>query len=253
MLGNRKNFRDKINEAAFDNYDPNYFEGVTMDRYDPNYADPSAAGTSSTNTGAPATNVQVARPGQKLNINLTLANPTSEKIQFEVFSSLWSWADIYKPNLAVGAYTVIPALSTEGLATVGVGTVGYDKDGVLNVYGGVGNPKATIGCGEYPYRSLQEATKQLPFMVVFGRISVQTDLQLNNQILHFTKTFAGGYKQNQINVRAYKKPTQFQNLEVDILAPFAVTGEKGLLYSLEVNETVQLSLFINRWVMPSID
>lgn len=253
MQGNRQNFRDKINQSAFDSYDPNYFEGVTMDRYDPNYADPAAANTTSTNTGTPSTNVQVARPGQKLQINITLSNPTAVKLTFEVFSALWSWADIYKSNLAVGAYTVIPALSTQGLATVGVGTVGYDQDGVLNVYGAGGNPKATIGCGEYPYRSLQEATKQLPFMVTFGRISVQTDLQLNNQIIHFTKTFAGGYKQNQINVRAYKKPTQFQNLEVDILAPFAVTGEKGLLYALEIGEVVQMGLFINRWVMPSLD
>jgi hypothetical protein len=63
---------------------------------------------------------------------------------------------------------------------------------------------------------------------------------------------AGGYKQNQINVRAYKKPTQFQNLEVDILAPFVIDGEKGLLYALESLEQVQLSLFINRWTRPQV-
>jgi hypothetical protein len=87
---------------------------------------------------------------------------------------------------------------------------------------------------------------------VFLRVAVQTDAQLNNQIIHFTRTFGGGYKQNQINVRAFKKPTQFQNLEVDVLAPFVIDAEKGLRYALEVGEIVQLGLFINRWTRPQV-
>lgn len=242
----KNNFYNKINESAYDNYDPDYFEpDTTMDRYDPDYADAPAPANA-------ATNIQTARPGQKLQINLTLSNPTAVKLQFELFAALDNWTTSYKSDLAVGAYTVIPALSTEGLATIGIGTVGFDQTGTLNVYGAMGNPKATIGCGEYPYNSLVESTKVLPFRVVFMRIAVQTNAQLNNQILHFTRTFGGGYKQNQINVRSYKKPTQFQNLEVDTLAPYVIDGEKGLRYSLEIGEVVQLGLFINRWARPQV-
>jgi hypothetical protein len=259
----KKNIYDKINQAAFDSFEgrkgrADNFEDVTSDRYDPNYYDPNyasgtqqGAGTSSTATGQPMSNIQAARPGQKLQINLVLSNPTGVKITFEIFSALNSFADVYNPTLVTGAFTMIPALSTQGLATVGVGTVGYDENGVLNIYGAA-PPSATIGCGEYPYRSLVESTKTQPFRNVFLRLACQTDAQLNNNLTHFTRTFGGGYKQNTINVRSYKKPTQFQNLEVDILAPFVITGEKGLLYALEIGEVVQMGLFINRWTVTGV-
>lgn len=241
------NFSKKINKAGYDSYDPDYFEDVTMDRYDPDYATgkPMAA------AGQASTAVQAARPGQKLQINLTLQNPTAVKLTFELFSALDNWTTSLKQDLVVGAFTMIPQLSTEGLGTVGVGTVGYDQAGDLRVYGAA-PPSASIGCGEYPYISLVESTKVLPFKCVFARVAVQTDTQLNNQIIHFNRTFGGGYKQNQINVRAFKKPTQFQNLEVDVLAPFVIDAEKGLRYALEVGEVVQLGLFINRWTRPTV-
>lgn len=241
----KQNLIDKINESGYDNYDPDMFGEVQMDRYDPDYADPSAA------PGSAATRTQAARPGQKLQINLTISNPTAVKLTFELFSALDNWTTSLKPELVVGAFTMIPALSTQGLATIGVGTVGYDNVGVLRVYGAA-PPSASIGCGEYPYNSLVESTKVLPFKCVFMRVAVQTDAQLNNQILHFTRTFGGGYKQNQINVRAFKKPTQFQNLEVDVLAPFVIDAERGLRYALEIGEVVQLGLFINRWTRPQV-
>src|ERR1043166_3738895 len=147
----RNRMYDKINEAGFNSYDPDYFEDVTMDRYDPDYASgaPAVAGV-----GGSSTQTQAARPGQKMNINLTIDNPTAVKLTFELFSAFKSWADIYKANLAVGAYTAIPQLSTEGLATVGVGTIGYDQDGNLRDYGAALAASGSIGCGEYPYKSL---------------------------------------------------------------------------------------------------
>ncbi len=245
----KNDFYDKINRAS--NYDS--FGGDTrMDKYDPDYSsyDPDYATGEGGNGAATAT--QQARPGQKMQINLTISNPTAVKLKFELFSAFDSWVTRLKPELAVGAYTVIPALSTQGLATVGIGTVGYDQNGDLRVYGAMGNASASVGCGEYPYNSLVDSTKVLGFNVIFCRIAVQTNAQLNNQIVHFTRTFGGGYKQNQINVRAFKKPTQFQNLEVDTTAPFGIDGEKGLLYSLEIGEVVQLGLFINRWARPTM-
>jgi len=241
-------FFDRINESAYDNfggnnYDPNYFEDVT-NGYDPNYAGEAAAGA--------ATKTEASRPGQSMQINLTLSNPTASKQKMEIFSPLYSWANVYKSNYVVGAYACIPALSTEGLATIGVGTIGFDQNGDLRKYGAAMAASAVIGCGEYPYISLQESIKSLPFRVTFLRIAVQTTAQLNNQIVHFTQTFAGGYKSNRINVRSYKKPTQFQNLEVDTATPFVVDGEKGLEYSLEIGEVVQIGMFINRWARPTV-
>ena len=203
------------------------------------------------------TKVNAARAGQKMNINITIDNPSTVKITFELFSAMNNWTTQIKRDLVSSAmsgagYTLIPALSTEGLGTVGVGTVGYDQEGDLNVYGAALANPATIGCGEYPYNSLVESTKVLPFRCTVASFAVETQGQLNNQLLHFTRTFAGGYTENRINVRAYKRPTQFQNLEVDTLAPFDITAETGLRYALEVGETVQISMFITKWAKPSL-
>lgn len=252
-MGQRQNgngFYDRINQASFDsfngnNYDPDMdtFDGVTND-YDPDYAGESQAGG--------ATRNEQSRPGQKMQINLTISNPTAIKQKVELFSAFFSWANIYKPEYITGAYTAIPSLSTQGLGTVGIGTIGFDQSGDLHHYGAAAAPSVVIGCGEYPYQSLLESTKTLPFRVTFLRIAVQTTAQLNNQIKHFTRTFSGGLKENQINVRSYKKPTQFQNLEVDTKTPFVIDGEKGLVYSLEIGEVVQIGMFINRWSRPQV-
>lgn len=246
----KNRFYDKINESSFDSfggnsYDPDMdnFEDV-QNGYDPDYAGEAAPGA--------ATRNEVSRPGQKMQINLTISNPTAVKQKVEIFSAFFSWADIFKPEFVTGAYTAIPSLSTQGLATIGVGTVGWDQSGDLHHYGAALAPSVVIGCGEYPYKSLLESTKTLPFRVTFLRIAVQTTAQLNNQIIHFTRTFSGGFKQNQINVRSYKKPTQFQNLEVDTKTPFVIDGEKGLVYSLEIGEIVQIGMFINRWSRPQV-
>lgn len=243
-----KPFYDKINESSFDSfggndYDPDYFEDV-QNGYDPDYAGELAAGA--------ATRNEQSRPGQKMQINITISNPTAARQKVELFSAFFSWADIYKSEYVTGAYTAIPSLSTQGLATVGVGTVGFDQNGDLHHYGAALAASVAIGCGEYPYKSLLESTKTLPFRVNFLRIAVTTVAQLNNQITHFTRTFAGGLKQNQINVRSYKKPTQFQNLEVDTKTPFIIDGEKGLVYDLEIAEVVQIGMFINRWSRPTV-
>lgn len=257
MLRNQnkgRGFYNKINESSFDsfggnNYDPDLdnFQDVQMDGYDPDYAGET--------TGGSATRNEVARPGQKMQINITINNASAVKQKVELFSPFFSWSNVFKSEYippASPTYACIPSLSTQGLATIGVGTIGYDQNGDLKKYGAALAPQVTVGCGEYPYISLMESIKTLPFRVTFMRIAVQTQNQLNNQIIHFTRTFSGGYKQNQINVRSYKKPTQFQNLEVDTKAPFLIDGEKGLQYDLEAAEVVQIGLFINRWSRPTV-
>lgn len=236
----------KINAASFDNFDPdNFGDDVVSDLYDPDYATGQAAQPG-------ATKVAVARPGKKLQINLAITNSTASTINTELFSAFDSWTTRLKSELVVGAYLMKPALSLEGIAALvaaptGGGVVGFNQSGNLEVRGGVGDPKLTIACGEYPYVSLFESTKTLPFFVSYLRYTVSTDNQIDNNITHFTRTFGGGVKENVISPRAYFKPNQFQNKTIDILAPFSIDGESGLSIPTLAGESLRLAFFIQRW------
>jgi hypothetical protein len=143
-----------------------------------------------------------------------------------------------------------PATSLEGIARIAAGTfgvVGFNEAGNLQIRGGAADPSATIGCGEYPYNSLFESTKCLPFAVAYMRMTVTTDAQISNNIYHFQRTFGGAEKVNTIAPRAYFKPNQFQGKIVDIIAPFTIDGEKGLRVSVNAGEVVTFALFIQRW------
>lgn len=235
----------KINSAAFDNFDPdNFGDDVVSDLYDPDYA--TGQGNES------VTKVRTARPGKKLQLNISIVNATASTISAEIFSAFDSWATRLKPELVTGAYAMIPALSLEGIAALianptGGGVVGFNSAGNLEVRGGVGDPKLTIGCGEYPYNSLFDSTKTLPFYVSYTRYTVSTDAQIDENISHFTRTFGGGVKSNLISPRAYFKPNQFQNKTIDILAPFPIDGETGLSIPTLAGENLRLALFIQRW------
>jgi hypothetical protein len=229
-----------MNASHFDNYDPdNFGSGVSSDLYDPENATGDQA--------AAATAQRQARPGQKLQLNISISNPTAKKLTVELFSAFDSITSRKKAEYANAPYNYVPSLSFEGLALAGVGCAGYNQDGNLEIRGGGADPKATVGCGEYPYNSLVESTKSLPFNVAYLRYTVDTDSQIDNNITHFTRTFGGGQKQNTISPRAYFKPNQFQAKTIDILAPFSIDGEKGLQIPVNAGENVRLAFFIQRW------
>ncbi len=234
--------KDMVNAAAFDNFDPdNFGEGVVSDLYDPDMMDSNAGAQKQ------AVSVRVARPGQKLQLNIAITNATASTISTELFSAFDAWTTRLKPELVVGNYSMIPALSLEGLAAAPDNIVGYNDTGDLEVRGNAGDPKLTIGCGEYPYNSLVESTKTLPFYVSYVRYTVSTDNQIDKNITHFTRTFGGGIKSNIISPRAYFKPNQFQNKTIDLLAPFTVDGETGLSIPVLAGESLRLAFFIQRW------
>ena len=240
------NLKNKINQAAFDNFDPDSFDsqGVQSDLFDPDYLD--------ANSGGQTTRVSVARPGVKLQLNISITNATASLISTELFSALDSWTTRLKPELAIGNYSMIPLTTFEGLAALianptGGKVVGFNQAGDLECRGGVGDPKLTIGCGEYPYVSLFESTKTYPFYNSYTRYTVATDAQIDKTITHFTKTFGGGLKQNVISPRAFFKPNQFQNKTIDIIAPFTIDGECGLSIPILAGEAVRLAFFIQRW------
>jgi hypothetical protein len=232
----------QINAASFDNFDPdNFGQDVVSDLYDPDYATGQVAADPA------ATRVQQARPGRKLQLNLSITNATASTISTELFSALDSWLTRLKPELVVGNYSMIPALSLEGMAAAPNNVVGFNSAGALEVRGNVGDPKLTVGCGEYPYNSLFESTKVLPFYVSYVRYTVSTDPQIDQNITHFTRSFGGGVKQNVISPRAYFKPNQFQNKTIDILAPFVIDGESGISIPTLSGEQLRLAFFIQRW------
>jgi hypothetical protein len=240
-------FKNKINQAAFDNFDPDNFDNqnVQSDLYDPDYLDGAS------NQGG-TTKVRVARPGVKLQLNVSVTNATASTIKAEIFSALDSWTTRLKAELVVAAYAMIPALSLEGIAALvanptGGGVVGFNAAGDLECRAGVGAPKLTIGCGEYPYVSLFESTKTYPFYNSYLRYTVSTDAQIDNNITHFTKTFGGGLKENRISPRAFFKPNQFQNKTIDVVAPFTIDGESGLSIPTLAGESLRLAFFIQRW------
>jgi len=236
----------QINSAAFDNFDPdNFGDDVVSDLYDPDYATGAAQPEA-------VTKVRNARPGKKLQLNISVVNATAVTLSAEIFSAFDSWTSRLKPELVVAPYNMIPATSIEGIAAIagtpaGGNVVGFNSAGNLVVRGGAGDPLLTIGCGEYPYISLFDSTKSLPFYVSYTRYTVSTDAQIDNNISHFTRTFGGGVKSNVISPRAYFKPNQFQNKTIDILAPYPIDGETGLSIPTLAGENLRLALFIQRW------
>jgi len=238
------NLEKQVNASSFDTFDPdNFGEDVVSDLYDPD----NATGEASAQSAGSPTRTRIARPGQKLQLNVSVTNATARLITTEFFSAFDAWTTRLKPELVTGNYSMIPALSLEGLAAAPDNIVGYNDSGDLEVRGNAGDPKLTIGCGEYPYNSLVESTKTLPFYVSYIRYTVSTDNQISKNITHFRRTFGGGIKSNIISPRAYFKPNQFQNKTIDILAPFAIDGETGLSIPILAGENITLAFFIQRW------
>jgi hypothetical protein len=210
----------RLNASHFDNYDPDNFGDVYSDAYDPDNA------SGDQQVAPAATSVRNARPTQKLQLNISVSNATAKQLLVELFSALDSVTSRKKAEYANAPYNYVPFLSFEGIALAGVGCVGYNQSGNLEIRGGGADPKCTVGCGEYPYNSLVESTKVLPFNVALLRYTVDTDAQIDNNITHFARTFGGGVKENTISPRAYFKPNQFQAKTIDILAPFSIDGKK---------------------------
>lgn len=242
-------FKKSVNAAAFDNFDPDNFntDEVQSDLYDPDMATGVAQAAAQG-----ATKVNTARPGRKLQINISITNATASNIQTELFSAFDSWTTRLKPELVVGNYSMKPWTSFEGLAALiaaptGGNCVGFNQAGNLEVRGNAGDPKLTIGCGEYPYVSLFESSKTYPWYTAYIRYTVSTDAQIDENITWFTRTYGGGRKSNDVSPRAYFKPNQFQNKTIDVLAPFSVDGESGISINVLAGESLRIAFFIQRY------
>lgn len=232
-------------------------KSLKTSNFDPSLFDPSVAKGFNSADGDSGSSVNVAKPGMKMQVNVTMNNAAAVALTAELFNWMTSAVKVLNTTYVVGNYKYIPLLSYQGLAATIAGTggtIGFDQLGNLQVHGldTVPNPFLTIGCGETPYRSFFEASAIIPFQVAFIRMTCTTDAQIDNQITWFQKTFSGGVINNKISPRAYFKPNQFQNLTIDIAAQFPVGIDAGLYVLVNAGENLRYSLFINYWTNQNI-
>lgn len=237
----------QLNNGGFSSYDPDNYDPTINRKYNNVDGDGGNAGYATT----------IARPGQKMQVNLILNNPTDQVITFEMFSFLDSFTRRRKQDYipADTNYAYYPLSSFEGMNRVvdGLGgIVGFNAAGDLIITGewsgsGTQDPIATIACGEIPYACFFEASGIIPFQVAFFRLTVTTDDQIDKNIVYFKKSYSGGTNENTINPRAYFRPNQFQNKTIDITVSFPIGIDTGLRTDLLAGESTRYAMFIQVW------
>jgi hypothetical protein len=230
--------------------------------YDPsNSFDPRLAGNfnnAAGDSGSAGSTVQSAKPGQKMQVNLTLTNPAANFLTIELFNYLNSFTRVQQPgyvNPALPNYAYVPLSSYQGiqrLIATTDGTVGFSNTGSLEVRGLPANPVATVGCSEIAYASFFAASGITPFSVLGLRVTYTTDSQIDNNITYIKKSYAGGVVENPISPRSFFQPSQFQDLIVDVAASFDIGIDTGIKYVLNSGETVKFALFINMWTSQTL-
>lgn len=237
-------------QAAFQNFDPRVGAG--------NKFDPRMNGYNGIDGGEAGSNVGVARPGQKMQISVTLTNNTAAAngfIDIELFNFLHSYTEVQNLTYTQGAYLFLPQNSFEGVQAQIAdtdGTVGFDKTGALVIRGLPANPTATVQCGSVPYVSLYKASGITAFKVSYVRFTTSLDAQIDKDIVWFRKTMAGASELNQISPRAYFRPNQFQDLTLDITVEFTIGIDSGIKTQVLNGQRVVLALFIEAWTDQTI-
>lgn len=242
-----------LDNSAYDQFDPDLYDPSILRRGQGRFNGANGGGSSAgsqTNSAASA--------GSKMQVNLVLNNPTAVALTFEMFCNILSAEKILNTAYVNGNYTYVPLETFQGIAATAAGnggTIGFNQNGGLEIHGNdhTPDPIATISCTESTYRTFFDASAIAAFQVAYFRFNCQTDQQISNQITWFKKTFSGGTQTNNINPRAYMKPTQQQNRLIDITVSFSVGLDSGLLTLVNSGENVQLSLFINAWTRQTLN
>jgi hypothetical protein len=103
-----------------------------------------------------------------------------------------------------------------------------------------------------PYLTLVKGSAILPFKVSKLRYAFTSDSQLDQEIIIFTRTIFGAYKENRISPRSYFDPNQQQSKVVDIPIEFNIDLQTGIQISLLASEVVTLNLFCDITSKPII-
>jgi hypothetical protein len=234
----------RVFNSGFDSYDP------TVSNFDPTIS--RRVNNADGDTGNAGYGVQQAKPGQKMQINMSFTNNTASQMVGELFYWINSVTKVLKPELVVGNYKMIPETSHEGIRAAAAntgGTVSWGQNGDLNYRGNDATPDPlfTIGCSEIPYRSIFEASAILPFRISFIRETVTTDAQISNKITWLFRTIAGGVKSNTVSPRSFFRPNQFQNFTIDISVELDINAYSGIQLPVNAGERVDFALFVNFW------
>lgn len=233
-----------LQNAAFDNFDP-----ALANNFDPGM---SAKYNNANGASTAATQLNSAQPGQKMQFNVTLNNPSAVSLWFELFCYLDSFIDRLKTEYVTGTYHYVPLLSLEGLtAHAGThgGVVGFAQSGNLQIQGDLAASElsGTISCGQISYQGLQKASGITPFTISYIRYTCVTDPQIDQDVTYFTKSYSGGITANPVTPRSYFQPTQFQNFTLDLTVEMGIDIQSGIKTQLLAGENVRLAFFVTVW------
>ena len=253
---------DKMENYAFDSYDPNMFNEYTAmgdsDAYD------EASGTMSSSVRAPRNGFRALGGVGQVDILLTNTITAASTVdpggitRFDLFNFNRSGGLIgntqFSARVASGinweeyasaGFGLLPTASAAQVATAKENKIIWSSDGSLYYSGKTTTAPdvayLNVSCRQLPYRALLNSSSVAPFMVSKMRLTVPNTtnglLQINQDFAHITNTFLGAQKVNPISPRAFFNPQQFQTNIVDIKAAYAIDAERGLNYQV-VNNTV---------------
>lgn len=202
-------------------------------------------------TGTPAGAAKQAQPRKKIrsNFDLTFTNGAAVALNVELFNELNSFLNKQRLDFVNGAYTYLPvSASPNNLIAVGSGTVGHESDGGLYVRGAANDgTQLRVKCAQFPYKGLLMASaKGYGFKIVSIRMTVTTDSQIDNEIVHTKSSFLGSKSQNRISPRNFFRPEQFQGKIIDIPIEMLINAEHGIEYLVNAAETVKWNVIIER-------
>lgn len=254
---------DKMENYAFDSYDPNLFNEYTA-MGDADAYDEAAGATMGSSVRAPRNGFRALGGVGQVDILLTNTITSATVVdtggitKFDLFNYNRSGGMIgnasFSSRIASGVEweeysTTAPGIFT-GFTAAQVATAKENKiiwgsDGSLYYSGKTTTAPATeylqVSCRQLPYRALLNSSGVAPFMVSKMRLTVPNTtnglLQINQDFAHITNTFLGAQKVNPISPRAFFNPQQFQTNIVDIKAAYAIDAERGLNYQVVNNTT----------------
>lgn len=226
-----------VEAAAFENYD----DAAKMFDQD--------AASNFTGTSGGHRQVQPQRKPIRSNFDLTFLNGAAVALNVELFNELNSFTLRQRTDFINGAYTYLPVgASPNNLIAAGAGTVGYQSDGGLYIRGAANDAtQFTVKCSQFPYNGLLFASgKSAGFKIVSIRMTVTTDSQIDNEIVHTKASFLGSKSQNRISPRNFFRPEQFQGKIIDIPIGMLINAEHGIEYLVNAGELVKWNVVIER-------
>lgn len=232
-----------LQNAAFDAFDPSLA----------NSFDPAMSKYNNANGGgSAASTINTAQPGQKMQFNVTMNNPSAVDLFFELFCFVDSYIDRLKTEYQVGNYKYIPLLSLEGLtAHAGThgGVIGFDQNGNLNIQGdpSLSEVAGKVSCGQISYQGLFKASGITPFSISYIRMTCNSDEQIDQDLTYFTRSYSGGVTQNPVTPRSYFQPTQFQNFTIDLPVECGIDIQSGLKVKVLAGENLRYAIFVTNW------